>query len=290
VLGTFALYHREPIAPSLEDVGLTLLMSRTVAVLIEWWRGEEARRQLLEQEHAARVAAEDANLGKDEFVATLSHELRTPLNAIMGWTRMLRMPGLPAETAERAMDAIDRNAQAQSRLIEDLLDIARIARGGLRLDVARVDLVAVAQAAVDAIKPAADAKGVRLTTRLPAPAPLLEADAARLQQVIWNLLSNAVKFTPAGGDVTLAVDGDPDVARVIVSDTGAGIAPELLPHVFERYRQGNQSHGGLGLGLAIASSVAALHGGSIRVASAGPGQGARFELLLPADAVVTSES
>ena len=281
VLGTFALYHRQPLDPSADDVALARLMSRTAAVLIEWWRGEEARRQLFAAEQDARRAAEDANRGKDEFVATLSHELRTPLNAIMGWTRMLRTGRNDAALAERALLAIERNAEAQARLVEDLLDIARIARGGLHLEIAPLDLPAIAQAALDAVKPLAEAKGVRLIAAVDAGAADLSGDANRLKQVIWNLLTNAVKFTPADGEVRLEVGPGTSGAHVVVHDTGIGIAPEVLPHVFDRYRQADASQGGLGLGLAIAASVAQLHGGSLRASSDGVGRGARFELVLP---------
>ena len=282
VLGTFALYHREPLDPSEDDVALARLMSRTAAVLIEWWHGEEARRQLLAAEQEARRAAEDANRGKDEFVAMLSHELRTPLNAIMGWTRMLRTGPDDAALAERALLAIERNAESQARLVEDLLDIARIARGGLHLEIAPVDLPAIAHAALEAVKPLADAKGIRLLASIDTATIDLAGDANRLKQVIWNLLTNAVKFTPGNGEVHLEVRPGTNAAHLIVQDTGIGIAPEILPHVFDRYRQADASRGGLGLGLAIAASVAELHGGSLRASSDGIGRGARFELVLPA--------
>jgi PAS domain S-box-containing protein len=280
VLGTFALYHREPRDPAPEDIALADLMSRTAAILIEWWRGESARRRLFEQEQDARRAAEDANRSKDEFVATLSHELRTPLNAIMGWTRMLRVANVDAATSQRAIAAIERNAEAQARLIEDLLDIARIARGGLQLEIAAVDLSSIAQAALDAVRPMADSKGVRVHADI-ASDIVLPGDATRLKQVMWNLLSNAVKFTPAGGAVRIEVMAGADAGRIVVTDTGVGIPADVLPYVFERYRQAEPSGGGLGLGLAIAASVAEAHGGSIRASSEGRGRGARFEVALP---------
>jgi signal transduction histidine kinase len=281
VLGTFALYYREPRDPSTEEIDLIRLMARTAAVLIEWCRGDEARRTLLAREQEARRAAEEDNRGKDEFVATLSHELRTPLNAIMGWTRMLKVSPGDQALAARALAAIERNAEAQARLIEDLLDIARIARGGLQLEIAPVDPLVVAQGALDAIKPFAEGKGVGLVADLAHGCDPIDGDAARLRQVIWNLLTNAVKFTPSGGEVRLVLRQDPHGARVSVIDTGIGIPAELLPHVFERYRQGDSGAGGLGLGLAIATSVVSLHGGSLRAASDGAGRGSRFDLLLP---------
>jgi hypothetical protein len=243
---------------------------------------EVTAQRLLIEEQRARKAAEEANHGKDEFVATLSHELRTPLNAVIGWTRVLRAGNGDPALTERALDAIERNAEAQGRLIADLLDIARITRGGLRLETSEIDLRVVALAALDAVGPMAEGKGLRLVADLPELAVPLAGDPTRLRQVMWNLLTNAVKFTPSGGEIRLHVRGLPDGAQVIVRDTGIGIPPEILPRIFDRYMQADPSRGGLGLGLAIASSVARLHGGSVRASSDGPGRGSQFELLLPA--------
>jgi signal transduction histidine kinase len=187
----------------------------------------------------------------------------------------------------RAITAIERNATAQARLIEDLLDIARIARGGLHLELAATDLAAVSLAALDAVKPQADEKGVALVSAI-GEVGTIHADATRIRQVICNLLINAVKFTPSRGQVTLDVRRAGDEASVVVTDTGVGISPEVLPHVFERYKQGQRGGGGLGLGLAIAASVAELHGGALRAASDGVGRGARFELTLPVRATAAS--
>jgi PAS domain S-box-containing protein len=281
VIGTFALYHREPRRPSRDDQDLIALMSRTTAVLIEWCRGEDDRRRVLEAEQVARHAAEDANRSKDEFVATLSHELRTPLNAILGWASILHRPNLDATTASRALDAIERNATAQVRLIDDLLDTARIASGKLQLRMEMLDLNSVVEASLDSVRPLALGKSVEL---MPVPGPpgtMVAGDETRMRQILWNLLSNAIKFTPSGGSVRLEVTQQKDGSHVVVSDTGAGIPADLLPHVFERYRQGRDRAGGLGLGLAIARHVAQLHGGTLKATSAGPGQGAQFELVLP---------
>jgi signal transduction histidine kinase/PAS domain-containing protein len=282
VIGTFALYHREPRQPSKDDQDLIALMSQTTAVLIEWRRGEDNRRRMLEAEHNARQAAETANRSKDEFVANLSHELRTPLNAILGWASILRRPELEAATASRGLDAIERNATAQARLIDDLLDTARIVSGKMQLKMEMLDLNSVVEASLDSVRPLAAGKRVELTPVPGPPGTMVAGDETRMRQILWNLLSNAIKFTPSGGSVRLEVTQQKDGSHVVVSDTGAGIPAELLPHVFDRYRQGrDRAAGGLGLGLAIAHHVAELHGGTLRATSAGLGQGARFELVLP---------
>ncbi|MBW4683083.1 MAG: PAS domain-containing protein [Microcoleus vaginatus WJT46-NPBG5] len=235
--------------------------------------------------------AEEANRMKDEFLATLSHELRTPLSAIFGWARLLRGGQLDAATSARAFEAIERNARAQTQLIEDLLDVSRIIRGQLQLNVEPVNLSAVIAAATDAVLLAAEAKGIELSSAFDPKAEIFFGDPDRLQQVVWNLLSNAIKFTPKGGrvGVTLecAVDsrtGRPYV-QIQISDTGKGIPPEFLPFVFERFRQADSTsirlHGGLGLGLAIVRHLVELHGGTVSVDSAGEGQGATFTVQLP---------
>jgi signal transduction histidine kinase len=222
---------------------------------------------------------------KDEFLAILSHELRTPLNAILGWARMLRLRPEDQDTADRALTAIERNAESQARLVEDLLDMARIVTGKLKLNIEPIEIAAVAEAALDAVRPAADAKGVQLTARLDAGRLPARGDAARLQQVVWNLLTNAVKFTPSGGHVELLASSSNDLITICVQDDGEGIGPELLPHIFNRYRQGQNPVSGLGLGLAIAREVIELHGGSLVAHSDGVGRGARFEMRLPAAAL-----
>jgi CheY-like chemotaxis protein len=223
-------------------------------------------------------------------LATMSHELRTPLNAILGWASLLRRGARDADGLERGLATIERNALAQARLIEDVLDVSRIISGKLRLDVRRVDLVAIANAAADVVRPAAVARRVRLSVDAgPESKVELVGDPDRLQQVIWNLLSNAVKFTPGDGAVMLSIDRQGSALRLVVSDTGAGIAPEHLPFVFERFRQVDSSttrkYGGLGLGLAIVRHLVELHGGTVFAESAGPGRGATFTVDLPVRAL-----
>ena len=234
----------------------------------------------------ARGIAEAASRVKDEFLAMLSHEIRTPLNAVLGWTRILRSRELDKATVQRAIEVIDRNASAQLTLISDMLDMARISTGKLRIEMGEVDLSAIALAAIDVVRPAADAKGVRLITELAPRLPAITGDRDRLLQVVWNLLSNAVKFTEAAGSVTIALKTGEGVVRLSVSDTGHGIAPEFVPQVFERFKQADASaarrHGGLGLGLALVRELVELHGGSVMAESAGVGHGATFTVNLPA--------
>jgi signal transduction histidine kinase/CheY-like chemotaxis protein len=247
---------------------------------------------LVQREHTARLDAEAANRAKDDFLAMLSHELRTPLNAILGWASMLgRGQQDPARIAHAAR-VIERNARAQSRMVEDLLDVSRAAAGTQRLTLSDVSLTAAVDSALEAIRPAADAKGVRLTRSVEVPERVVVVDAQRLQQILWNLLSNAVRFTPAGGIVDISVrdvDGDTELR---VSDTGVGISPSFLPHVFERFRQADSSTtrtpGGLGLGLTIVRDLVELHGGAVRAESAGEGHGASFVVRLPAGATVAT--
>jgi signal transduction histidine kinase/CheY-like chemotaxis protein len=229
--------------------------------------------------------AEDANRLKDQFLATLSHELRTPLNAIVGWTTLLMQGNLQPEAAARAVTVIDRNARAQTKLIEDVLDVSRIVSGKLRLNVQVLDLAAVVKAAADSVSHAAAAKRIRLKLLLEAGMGQVSGDPDRLQQVVWNLLSNAIKFTPAGGTVTVRVEEGDSNVTLVVRDDGAGISPDFLPHVFERFRQADasttRSHGGLGLGLSIVRHLVELHGGTVRVESDGPGRGSTFTVALP---------
>ena len=229
-------------------------------------------------------AAQGANQAKDEFLATLSHELRSPLSAILGWARILRREDIDPETTDRALDSIERNVRAQTQLIDDLLDVSRIVSGRLRLDIQTVELAPIIATCVDSIRPAAAKKGVALDAVLDFQA-FVSGDTERLQQVVWNLVSNAVKFTPKGGRVQIRLHRTESIAEVRVSDTGQGIAPEMLPHVFDRLWQADSSttrrHGGLGLGLAIARALVELHGGSIRAESPGLGKGATFTIRLP---------
>jgi signal transduction histidine kinase/ActR/RegA family two-component response regulator len=247
-------------------------------------REDELRSQIVALD-AARATAEDAVRTKDEFLATLSHELRTPLNSILGWTRILRGSKREDPTVMRALEVIERNAVAQVRLIEDLLDMSRITTGKLRLDLMPIDPLMPVLGAVDVIAPVAAVKGVAIHTHLQHGLPRIDGDGDRLQQVVWNLLSNAVKFTDAGGTVDVRLDRTPEGIMLSVIDTGMGITPEFLPHVFERFRQADPSttrrHGGLGLGLALVRHLVELHGGTVAVHSEGIGHGTKFSVTLP---------
>src|SRR5438067_9904699 len=243
------------------------------------------RESLLTRERAARDEAERLSAMKDEFLATLSHELRTPLNAILGWSTMLQRGVKDEATLKRGLETIERNARAQGQLIEDLLDMSRIVSGTLRLDLRRLDPARVIEAALGTVHPAVLAKRIDLRTELPEDASEVLGDPARLQQVMWNLLSNAVKFTPNGGRVEVGLARDAGEAVIRVGDSGIGIAPDFLPHVFDRFRQQDASitrkHGGLGLGLSIARQLVELHGGTIAVDSPGQGAGTTFTVRLP---------
>ncbi len=242
-------------------------------------------RRLRGEAERARGEAERANRLKDEFLATLSHELRTPLNAMLGWAHLLRQGGLSPDRQERALETIERNAKSQAKLIDDLLDISRIIAGKLVLQLRDVALVHVVDTALDALKPAADAKNVLLRKEDDTAMGPVPGEPERLQQVVWNLLSNAIKFTPEGGTVTVRLLNREGRAVLEVSDTGQGIKPEFLPHVFDRFRQEDGSTtrraGGLGLGLAITRHLVELHGGTVGVSSEGEGQGATFTVTLP---------
>ena len=245
---------------------------------------ERERDDLLQRELRARQDAEAANRAKDDFLATLSHELRTPLNAILGWTRMLLDGTMDEESVRKALQVVDRNARLQARLVEDILDVSRIISGGLTLDLQPVALDTVIGAALDAVRPAADARHIQLRSRLAAASQVTEGDPERLQQIVWNLLANAVKFTDPGGVVTVELEGAGDWIRIRVSDTGIGIEPEFLPHIYDRFRQADGSvsrrFGGLGLGLAIVRHLVDRHGGTVSAASGGRGQGATFTVEL----------
>ena len=247
-------------------------------------RAEAERAELLERERAARADAEKANRLKDEFLATLSHELRTPLNAVIGWSRMLGSGRLDRENSKHALDVIERNAWAQKQIIEDILDVSRVITGKLRLNRSPVDLVAVVDAALDAVRPAMEAKEIKIDTVINASLRMISGDPDRLQQVVWNVLSNAAKFTPHGGRVEISVTQTETHVLVRVMDTGPGIDPDFLPHVFERFRQGDGSttrtHGGLGLGLAIVRHLVELHGGTIAVENRKDDAGSIFTIRL----------
>jgi PAS domain S-box-containing protein len=273
------------VSPIRDSSGRIIGASKIARDVTERKRAEEERKQLLEAEQKARRDAEAASRAKDDFLATVSHELRTPLSPILTWTRILKTGGLDADKARRALDSIERSARTQAQLVEDLLDISRIISGKLRLDVRPVRLATVIDAAIEVIRPAADAKGVELQVILDRDVGPVSGDAERLQQVVWNLLSNAVKFTPKDGRVTVLLERDNEDLRVTVRDTGTGIRPEFLPHVFERFRQADigptRAHGGLGLGLAIVRHMVEAHGGTVEVESEGEGRGTAFSVRLP---------
>ncbi|HEX8774503.1 MAG TPA: PAS domain S-box protein [Pyrinomonadaceae bacterium] len=254
-----------------------------------------ARRAALAVDNARLYReAQEANRTKDEFLATVSHELRTPLTAVLGWARILRSGGIDQATALRALETIERNARSQAQLVEDLLDVSRIITGKLRLDVRPVELKSVIDLSIEAIRPAAEAKGVRLQVVLDPMAGPISGDPDRLQQIIWNLLSNAVKFTPRDGRVQVRLERVRSHVEVTVSDTGMGIEPKFLPFVFERFRQADgtstRQYGGLGLGLAIVRHLVELHGGQVRAASPGENQGSTFTVELPLMAVQSESS
>jgi signal transduction histidine kinase/ActR/RegA family two-component response regulator len=243
----------------------------------------ELRSQILVAERA-RAIAEDASQLKDDFLATLSHEIRTPLNAVLGWARILRSKA-DVKSRDHALDVIERNAAAQLRLVEDLLDMARVISGKLRLDVKSVEIRPVVQAAIDVVEPSAAAKRITIATHAEPSRLVVNADADRLQQAIWNVMSNAVKFTPSGGRIDVRIEKNNGLVEVTVTDTGQGINPEFMPYVFDRFRQADASpsrrHGGLGLGLSLARQIMELHGGSIGARSDGPNKGAEFCVRLP---------
>jgi PAS domain S-box-containing protein len=247
---------------------------------------ESERGALLLREQDARAAAEAANRTKDEFLATLSHELRTPATAIMGWTRLLQGGRLDDAGAQRALAALDRSARAQTAVLNDLLDVSRIVRGALRLNVRRASVSEVIRDAVDTVEPAVSAKGIDLRLECEPDLPVIDADPDRLRQVFWNLLSNAVKFTPEDGAITVVTRREHDMIRTTIADTGCGIAADFLPHMFDRFRQGDasntRSYAGLGLGLAIVQHLVEAHGGTVTGTSDGRDCGAQFTVSLPA--------
>jgi len=279
-------------APLLDDTGKILGCVVALVDISDRKRVEAARSSLLDAERAARASAEHArseaeasSRAKDEFLATVSHELRTPLNAMLGWSQLLTNNTLPPDKLSHAFEVIQRNVLAQSRLVEDLLDVSRIVSGQMRLDVQPVEPIRVVGAAIESAKPAIEAKHIRLEVDLDPGAGQILGDATRVQQIVWNLLSNATKFTGKGGKITVRVARVAGSVEIVVDDTGHGIDAEFLPFVFDRFRQADGSfarrHGGLGLGLAIARHLVELHGGTINVESAGASRGSRFVVRLP---------
>jgi signal transduction histidine kinase/CheY-like chemotaxis protein len=265
-----------------DDLHCAEELARRCAIAIE-------NARLYASEHAARKSADVANRAKDEFLAVVSHELRTPLNAIMGWAKMLSSQQLDDARRARAIETIDRNAVAMAQLIDDLLDVSRIISGKMRLEIKRVDAARVIDAAIEAARPAAEAKGVAIVASLDRSVPPVSGDPNRLQQIVWNLLSNAVKFTPTDGRVEVGLAIIQGSVEIRVEDTGRGIAPTFLPYVFDAFRQEDTAHtrsrGGLGLGLAITKQLVELHGGRIDASSQGEGFGAVFKVHLPVPAI-----
>jgi PAS domain S-box-containing protein len=272
------------VSPVRNAAGEIIGASKISRDITERRRAEAEHVDLLAREQAAREEAEALNRSKDQFLAVLSHELRTPLNAIFGWARMLHDAQIDPGMRTRGTEVILRNAKAQLQLVEDLLDVSRIITGNMRLEVRPVDLRPIVEAAVDSVRPAAEAKNLRLDVVLGSDATVVGA-ADRLQQVVWNLAMNAVKFTPKGGRVQITLHRVNSHTEIVVSDTGEGISPELLPYVFDRFRQGDststRAHGGLGIGLSLVRHLVDLHGGSVRAESAGVGRGATFTVKLP---------
>jgi len=266
------------LSPILDEDGAIVGVSKIA-------RDVTAQAQLRVREREATRQAEEASRLKDEFLATLSHELRTPLGSIFGWIRLLQSGHLDGERTRHALGVMERNCRAQMALISDLLDMSRVVGGRVRLDVRSVDLAEVVQSALDGVRPAALAKAIEVWFHAAPDVPRVAADAERMHQVVWNLVSNAVKFTDEGGRIDVRVERAGDRARVRVTDTGIGIAPDVLPYVFDAFRQADSSatrrHGGLGLGLAIVRELVDLHGGTVEAASAGPGRGASFTVTLP---------
>jgi len=292
VLGGLFFGHPQPDMFSDREEQIVVGLASQAAIAMDNARlYEAAKKARAEAEKAAndnallyRQAEESGRL-KEEFLATISHELRTPLNAILGWARMLRSGQLSDDNAAKALDTIERNARAQAQLIDDLLDVSRIVTGKLRMDVRPTDPNSFIDAAVEAVRPAAEAKGVRIQKIVDTGAVSVTGDPVRLQQVVWNLLSNAIKFTPRNGRVQIRLERVDSHVEIVVNDTGQGIEADFLPHVFDRFRQADQrtsrQHGGMGLGLAIVRHLVELHGGSVDARSPGEGQGSTFTVLLP---------
>jgi signal transduction histidine kinase len=283
--GLIGVLHVGTLTPrhfTADDQALLQLIADRVGLAIDHGR-------LLDAERRARADAELANRAKDEFLATLSHELRTPLTAILGWTRMLRDGALDQAKTQRAIEVIERNARAQTQLINDLLDVSRIISGRLRLEVTHVDVASIVEAVADSVRPGAEAKDIVVTTDVAPSLPRISADAGRIQQVLWNVASNAVKFTPRQGRVEIAAAMRGAQIEIAVTDTGPGIPADVLPFVFDRFRQADstttRSHGGLGLGLAIARHLVELHGGTIDAKPVVSGRGTIVTVRLPVHAL-----
>jgi signal transduction histidine kinase/ActR/RegA family two-component response regulator len=301
VMGGLFFGHPEPRVFTERHERMVLGLAAQAAVTMDNARLYEAAKRARAQAEASAAEKErlyreasEANRLKDEFLATVSHELRTPLTAILGWAHMLRTGQFDGKSASSAFETIERNARAQAQLIDDLLDVSRAITGKLRIDVRPVDPNSFIEAAVEAVRPAAEAKGVRVQRVMDTGLVSVSGDPVRLQQVVWNLLSNAIKFTPRGGRVQVRMERVNSHVEISVSDTGAGIAPEFLPHVFDRFRQADgtttRHHGGLGLGLSIVRHLVELHGGTVRAESPGEGHGSTFTVLLPVAPVYAADA
>jgi len=272
------------VSPVRDAAGRIVGASKVARDVSERRRLDDARNALLAHERQARTATEALIRAKDQLLATISHELRTPLNAIFGWARLLARPELNAPSRTRAVTAIVNGAAAQARLVDDLLDLSRVVTGRLRLDVVPVDLLGIVNAALDVVRPAANAKDITLVTTLADAGPMQGAPD-RLQQVVWNIVANAVKFTSRGGRIDVVLRRADGYAEVVVTDSGEGISPDMLPHVFQEFWQEDSSstraHQELGLGLTLVKHLVELHGGHVRAESAGKGTGATFTVALP---------
>jgi PAS domain S-box-containing protein len=277
------------VSPIKDSLGRIIGASKIARDITQQKRGEAREREALRQAQEAKRQAEESSRAKDEFLATVSHELRTPMTAILGWTRMLITGQLSPDRLQRAIETIDRNARSQAQLVEDLLDVSRIVSGRLRIEYKTVDMAAVIAAAVESLRPAADAKRIHVRTVLSSGAGPVRGDTERLQQIVWNLLSNAIRFTPAAGTVQIELQRVESQIELRVIDSGIGIAPNFLPYIFDRFTQADssitRSHGGLGMGLAIVKSLVELHGGVVAASSPGEDQGSVFTLKLPVSAV-----
>lgn len=286
-------YWDVSVAPVFDAEGKPRRLISTSRDITRRRESEREREELLKREQVARKDAEIANRMRDEFLATVSHELRAPLNSILGWGRLMEKGKLDEPTTQKAVQTIVRNAESQNRLIEDLLDVSRIISGKLRLEVITLKPINVVESALETVRPAAEAKGIKLQVKENFDVSHIAGDPNRLQQVIWNLLSNAIKFTPNGGEVSIAIERQEDFTEIKVTDTGVGIREEFLPHVFDRFRQADTSSirkfGGLGLGLAIVRHITEMHGGTVKVESSGENKGSTFTVRLPLIPSLTEE-
>jgi signal transduction histidine kinase len=283
--GVLSMYTDSPRGFTAEDVHFVQAVANVLSAAAERERGERERARLLRGEREARREAEEASRTKDEFLAMVSHELRTPLSVILGWSKFLREEGGDDETRARALEMIQRNALLQKRLVEDLIDVSRVVAGKLRVDSRPTELAPAVEDAVAAVALSAKTKGIRVHADYGRESAVVLGDRERLQQVVWNLLSNAIKFTPEGGRVEVKVGRFGASAQITVSDTGRGIGAGLLPHVFERFHQGESAGDGrswgLGLGLSIVRHIIEAHGGTVTAESPGEGLGSTFRVHLP---------